>query len=77
MVPVKRLWMAVKPVSNGEFCASAAIGVRKSSVKETAVKRAHFGRRKVWIRWIRPNWNQRDDICASKSSENLLRVAQN
>jgi len=61
--------MAVKPVSNGEFCASAVTGMRKSSVKETAVKCAHFDRREVWIRWIRRNWNQRDDICASRSSE--------
>jgi hypothetical protein len=67
ILPVKRLWMAVKPVSNGEFCASAATGMRKSRVRETAVGRAHFDRRRVWM----GGWNQRDDICASRSSENL------
>jgi hypothetical protein len=49
MVPVKRLWMALKPVSNGEFCASAAIGVTRSRVSRAVVGRAHFDRRKVWI----------------------------
>src|ERR1700722_2457669 len=42
MVPVKRLWIAVKPVSNGEPCAKAAIGIRKNKARATAVGRAHF-----------------------------------
>jgi hypothetical protein len=29
IVPVKRAWMALKPVSNGEPCAMAATGIRK------------------------------------------------
>src|SRR5580693_2494581 len=34
MVPVKRLWIAVKPVSNGEPCASAATGMRKNNLED-------------------------------------------
>ena len=30
MVPVNRLWIALKPVSNGEPCASAATGTTRS-----------------------------------------------
>ena len=42
-VPVKPLWMAVKPVSNGEPpCANAATRITTSSVRRAAVGRAHF-----------------------------------
>src|ERR1039457_1850597 len=66
MVPVKRLWMAVKPVSNGEPpCARAATGMRKTKTRIAAVGRAHFDRRRGWTWRIRWTWNQRGDICAS------------
>jgi hypothetical protein len=42
MVPVKRLWIAVKPVSNGDPCANAAIGIRRNKARATAVGRAYF-----------------------------------
>jgi hypothetical protein len=34
--------MAVKPVSNGEPCASAAKGMRKNRAKATVVGLTHF-----------------------------------
>jgi protein-L-isoaspartate O-methyltransferase len=69
MVPVKRLWMAVKPVSNGDPpCARAATGMRKSRARTAAVGRAHFDRRRGWTVRTRWTWNRRDDICASRSS---------
>src|SRR5258706_14209484 len=45
IVPVKRLWMAVKPVSNGEPCASATAGMTRRSVTTTAGERAHLDAR--------------------------------
>jgi hypothetical protein len=53
IVPVKRLWIALKPVSNGEPCAIATIGTRKSSARITAVGRTHFDRRSDWMRWMK------------------------
>jgi len=54
IVPVKRLWMAVKPVSNGEPpYARAATGMRKSRARIAAVGRAHFDRRRGWTGRIR------------------------
>src|SRR5271166_3604980 len=59
IVPVKRPWMALKPVSNGEPCASAAIGIRRRKAKKAAARRARWDRRMVSIRGIRWTWNQR------------------
>src|SRR6202035_2076708 len=44
IVPVKRLWIALKPVSNGEPCANAATGRTRNRVTRVAVGRAHFDR---------------------------------
>ena len=61
--------MAVKPVSNGDPpCARTATGMTTRATR-TAVKRAHFDRNKGWIRWVRRNCNQQDDICASGSAK--------
>jgi len=49
MVPVKRAWMALKPVSNGEPCAIAATGTTRSKVRTAAAGRAHFNRRTGWM----------------------------
>jgi hypothetical protein len=51
MVPVKRVWMAVNPVSNGEppVWANAATGTRISRVSRVAFRRARFDRRRGWI----------------------------
>ena len=59
MVPVKSACMALKPVSNGEPCAIATIGTRKSSARITAAGRAHFDRRRRRIWWMEWTRNQR------------------
>jgi hypothetical protein len=47
MVPVKRLWIALKPVSKGDPCAIAATGAIKSRATSTAVAGPHVDRRRL------------------------------
>src|ERR1700676_2821302 len=59
MVPVKRAWIALKPVSKGEPCAIAATGRTRRTVRRAAVGRAHFDRRRRRIWWMEWTRNQR------------------
>src|SRR6266853_5956912 len=64
IVPVKRLWIALKPVSNGEACAITATGMTRSRTRTVVVVGANFDRRRSWIGRMKRDCKKRD-MCTS------------
>ena len=68
IVPVKRDWMALKPVSNGEPCAIAAPVITISRVRRTAGGRANFEQATSGIWRMKRTRNERG-ICTSAAPQ--------
>src|SRR5258707_13625093 len=75
IVPVKRLWIALKPVSNGEPCAIAATGMTRSRTRTVVVVGANFDRRRSWIGRMKRDRKKRD-MCTSYGTFIRLPFAQ-